>query len=134
MSKKPKEQSLLSEEDKKFFIDALNNGFAQSYLEFVKDKIPEDYPLIKKYKAKKPIAIIDLHGKSVEQAINMVEYFIQTSIIKKQFSLKIIHGKGSGTLKSAIRQYLLNHSKVTSIKEAPQKLGGSGVILVQIKK
>ncbi|MEO7859570.1 MAG: Smr/MutS family protein, partial [Nitrospirales bacterium] len=46
--------------------------------------------------------------------------------------LRIIHGKGTGALRKAMREYLKKHSLVKEIETAPLEQGGEGVTIVRL--
>lgn len=76
---------------------------------------------------------IDLHGLTVKQAEVSVKFCISRCVVKKIKKLLIIHGKGSGILRNEIRNFLTKNPKVVSIKEMPNKVGGSGVVLAILR-
>lgn len=58
-----------------------------------------------------PLAItIDLHGKTVAEAIEIVEAAIDRAVMQSTREIEIVHGLGTGKLKSAIHKYLGQHS------------------------
>jgi DNA mismatch repair protein MutS2 len=46
--------------------------------------------------------------------------------------LRIIHGKGTGTLRRAVREMLAKHTLVESYAEAERRDGGDGVTVVEL--
>lgn len=61
---------------------------------------------------------VDFHGYLVHEALEYLDIWIEKAIFAGQRSLKIIHGKGTGALRAAIRQYLKTHKHV-KITKAP---------------
>ncbi len=49
---------------------------------------------------------IDLHGNTVNEAIERLEIFINKSIMSKVSRIEIVHGKGTGKLQKSIHKYL----------------------------
>ena len=47
-------------------------------------------------------------------------------------SVRIVHGKGTGALRSAVREQLAHHPLVKSYTTAPPKEGGDGVTIVKL--
>ena len=45
---------------------------------------------------------------------------------------RIIHGKGTGTLRREVRQFLSKHPLVKSYEEAPREYGGEGVTIAHL--
>jgi len=75
-----------------------------------------------------PIALreIDLHGNTVDEAIPIIEEFLKKSYQDNVRLVRIIHGKGIGVLRKAIREYLGKHKLVKSIGPADKDHGGEG--------
>ena len=79
-----------------------------------------------------PNAEIDLHGMTVDEAIPAVNQFLDTAYRKHVRRAWIIHGKGTGTLRRAVRQHLMKHRLVRSCANADGYMGGDGVTQVEI--
>jgi len=79
-----------------------------------------------------PKAEIDLHEKKVHEAIPLVEKYLQESYDACLIRVRIIHGKGIGVLRQAIRDYLQNHKLVKSFTSADKDHGGDGATEVEI--
>lgn len=89
---------------------------------------------IKRRKHRRIYTSIDLHGKFVEDAIEILLIFIKEQQQKGIRLILVIHGKGSGAIKRAVLSLLDTHPLVLDYKEAPIKLGGSGALLVRLKE
>ena len=75
---------------------------------------------------------IDLRGLRVESALDQVETLLNDAALDESAEVKIIHGKGTGALRRAIREYLLGHPLV--VESSPgEGAGGEGVTMVQLK-
>ncbi len=59
---------------------------------------------------------IDLHGEDKIGAITKVDELINDCLRIKSYDIIIVHGKGSGVLKSAIHEYLKHDKRVESFK------------------
>lgn len=75
---------------------------------------------------------LDLHGATVEEAIPRLDEFIYGAFRRGRWRVYVIHGKGTGTLRRAVRQYLSGHSLVKRMATADRSAGGSGVTEVQL--
>lgn len=73
-----------------------------------------------------PKTEIDLHEKYAQEAIPLVDKFLQESYDACLENVRIIHGKGIGVLRQAIRDHLSNHQLVKSFKSADKDHGGEG--------
>jgi DNA mismatch repair protein MutS2 len=76
---------------------------------------------------------IDLHGMTVDEAIPAVDGFLHAAYRAGLRRVWIIHGKGSGTLRRAIRRHLAGHVLVLSCTTADPNRGGQGVTQVEMK-
>lgn len=77
-------------------------------------------------------AEIDLHGMSVSEAVNTVDLWIDRALLLGHQFLKIIHGKGSGALRSAIRSHLQSHSHARRVTNRYPDKGEDGVTWLEI--
>jgi len=75
---------------------------------------------------------IDLHGLTVDEAIPLVDNFLEKAFRAKKMRAWIIHGRGTGTLRRAVRQHLMKHPLVRSCRTAGPGRGGIGATEVDI--
>lgn len=59
---------------------------------------------------------IDLHGLDKISAVIKTKEFIEDSLKLRNYDIIIIHGKGSGTLKSSVHEYLNKDRRVIDFK------------------
>ena len=78
---------------------------------------------------------VDLHGCTVEQARAAVLQVIDMARADNQTVVKIVHGKGpSGILKTCVNGWLRQHREVLAFVSAPPEQGGTGAVLVLLKR
>lgn len=78
---------------------------------------------------------VDLHGCTVEEARSAVLQIIQMAKDENQNVIKIVHGKGpEAILKSYVNSWLRQHRDVLAFVSAPEKQGGTGAVLVLLKR
>ena len=65
---------------------------------------------------------INLHGHRVEEALEKVEDLLNEASVQGVEKVRIIHGRGTGALRRAIREYLGNHPLVASANPDPGPL------------
>lgn len=88
-----------------------------------------------------PDAELDLHGKTQEEAIHMVQNFLLVSHRKRLRHVLIITGKGLNSgeegpvLKQAVRRWLERNGGryMTGYVHAPPRLGGEGALWVWLR-
>ena len=74
---------------------------------------------------------LDLHGLTVDEAIPLVDAFLHKAYKKRLPRVWIVHGKGTGTLRSAVRVYLCKHPLVARCSTADGNRGGLGCTQVE---
>ena len=81
---------------------------------------------------KAPKTDLDLRGMRVDEALSRVDEALNDAVLDGAESLRIIHGKGTGALRQAIREYLGGHPLVMSAEngEGP---GGDGITLAELE-
>ena len=75
---------------------------------------------------------IDLRGQRVHQALDKIEDLLRNGAAQDADEVRIIHGKGTGTLRTAVREYLSDHPLVKLAIPDPEN-SGDGVTLVFLK-
>jgi DNA-nicking Smr family endonuclease len=78
-------------------------------------------------------AQIDLHGLDRHQAHAETEEFLKKAKKRGLRCVRIVHGKGLGVLKSALRKWLPMKNEVLAFTQAPAAQGGGGALLVLLK-
>ena len=133
--------SKISEKDKKTWEEFLSND----------QKLPDKDNFQSKIKSKKTRSL-DLHGKTLDEANQIIENFIRKSYEDKVHKLIIVTGKGLhssnekdpyvskdlGILKYSIPNFLKNNADlmdlISNISEASIEDGGSGAFYIFLKK
>ena len=78
---------------------------------------------------------VDLHGCTVEEARQAVLQIIQIAKDENQNVIKIVHGKEpEAILKTYVNGWLRQHRDVLAFVSAPEKQGGTGAVLVLLKR
>jgi DNA mismatch repair protein MutS2 len=79
-------------------------------------------------------AELKLIGKKTDEAIDLVDKFLDEAFLNGLSEVRIIHGHGTGALRKAIAELLADHPHVARFAAAPQDQGGSGATIVQLKQ
>ncbi len=77
---------------------------------------------------------LNIIGLRVNEGLGEVERFIDHAGIIGLSIVTIIHGLGTGALKSAVTDYLKNHPLIASIRPGEPAEGGAGVTVAELKK
>ena len=76
---------------------------------------------------------INVIGFNVEEAIFVIDKFLDDCVLYNLKEVRIIHGKGTGTLKNGIHNFLKKHPHVESYRLGTFGEGEMGVTVVKIK-
>lgn len=75
---------------------------------------------------------IDVRGMRGDEALQAVTYFIDDAILVGMDRVRILHGTGTGILRTLIRQYLQSVSGVRHFADEHVQLGGAGITVVDL--
>jgi DNA mismatch repair protein MutS2 len=76
---------------------------------------------------------INVIGKRAEEAVELVDKFLDSAVMGSVSQVRIVHGHGMGVLKRAIAELLTAHPHVEKFHEAPRNEGGAGATIVELK-
>ena len=75
---------------------------------------------------------LDVRGMRGDEAIQAVTYFIDDACVARASRVKILHGTGTGALKTVIRQYLNTMPPVADFYDEDIRFGGAGITIVEL--
>jgi len=76
---------------------------------------------------------IHLRGMTVEEATEALDRFLDQAVVAGLHQVYVIHGKGTGSLRRGLTDYLKNHPEVESLSLGNWNEGGAGVTIVKLK-
>jgi len=76
---------------------------------------------------------INVIGQNVEDAIYVIDKYLDNCVMSGISPIRIVHGKGTGKLREGIHQYLKKHSHVKSFRIGTFGEGEMGVTVVELK-
>jgi len=77
---------------------------------------------------------IDLHPFLPRDVVSVVEEYLEAAARKRYREVRLIHGKGTGAQRDAVRSLLARHPRVESYSDAPAEAGGWGATRVTLKR
>jgi DNA mismatch repair protein MutS2 len=75
---------------------------------------------------------LDMRGWRVEDALEELDTYLNNAALSGLASVRILHGKGTGALRAAVREQLTHHPLVKSYNPAPPNEGGDGVTVIKL--
>lgn len=69
----------------------------------------------------------------VDEALPLLEKYLDDALLAGYDMVRVLHGRGTGTLRRAVHEYLSGHPQVASFQLAPREQGGEGVTIVRFK-
>ncbi len=96
---------------------------------------------VKSYGRAKPAARIEtsvtpeihLRGMTVEEALEKLDKYLDQAVVAGLGRIYVIHGKGTGTLRRILSDFLMKHPEVDSTRLGDWNEGGAGVTVVKLK-
>ncbi|MDR0896933.1 MAG: endonuclease MutS2 [Oscillospiraceae bacterium] len=75
----------------------------------------------------------DLRGMNLEEAIEAVDKYLDDAVLSSLGEVYIIHGKGTGTLRTGVKEHLRRHPHVKSYRAGKYGEGEDGVTVVTLQ-
>ncbi len=82
---------------------------------------------------RRPVMELDIRGYAADDGIYELDSFLDGAVMSGAGSVTIIHGKGTGILKNAVREHLRRHKLVKSFRKGLFGEGEDGVTIVELK-
>jgi DNA mismatch repair protein MutS2 len=83
---------------------------------------------------KSPGIELNLRGKLVEDGLEELDRYLEKAYSSGLLFVRIVHGKGTGKLREAVRNALKSSPYVASFEEPKDSEGGAGVTVVKMAK
>ena len=73
---------------------------------------------------------LDLHHHHIDDALRIIDKYLDTAFIYQKSPIYLIHGHGTGKLRKAIREFLATHEHVAEFSPAPPNKWGDAATKV----
>ena len=93
---------------------------------------PQNQGRISAPKAESPGVELDLRGKRAEDALDVLENYLERAYLAGLPWVRIIHGKGTGRMREAVRKALDRNDHISSWEEGRDGEGGAGVTVAKL--
>jgi DNA mismatch repair protein MutS2 len=94
-------------------------------------------PYISKKRSRLPVKEVqpelDLRGRRADEVEPLLDSYLSDAALGGRRSVRIIHGFGTGTVRSIIREQAAHHPLVKSFHSAPPNEGGDGATIIEMK-
>ncbi|NLW55178.1 MAG: endonuclease MutS2 [Firmicutes bacterium] len=85
-------------------------------------------------KAKNISSELDLRGLTVDEALQITDKYLDEALLVGLPWVRLIHGKGTGALRTAINDYVRKHPRVKKHRWGESNEGGMGVTVVELER
>lgn len=75
---------------------------------------------------------VDLRGMTADEALGVLDLFLDNALMAKLPSVRIIHGKGTGVLRKAVQQHLKHNKRIKSVRLGVYGEGEDGVTIAEL--
>lgn len=76
---------------------------------------------------------LDIRGKRADEAVSLLQHYIDDAMMFSISEVQILHGKGNGVLRQITRDYLRSQKEVKSARDAKLEQGGAGITIVSFR-
>ena len=106
-----------------------------SQLKLTEAEKPQKSRVINKVSAAKPSVPmdVDVRGMTLDEAIGAVDIYLADATLAGLNEVSIIHGKGTGVLRTGIQRHLKSHMNVKKYRDGMYGEGEQGVTVVTLK-
>jgi DNA mismatch repair protein MutS2 len=73
-----------------------------------------------------------LRHLTVDEALLKLDQYLHDAFMAGRYQVRVVHGKGTGTLRQAVRDKLAQHPLVQSYRPGGYGEGGEGVTIVEL--
>lgn len=79
-----------------------------------------------------PVNEVRLRHLTIDEALPKLDQYLHDTFIAGLYQVRVIHGKGTGTLRQMVRRKLAGHPLVKSFRPGGYGEGGEGVTIVEL--
>jgi len=84
-------------------------------------------------KAANFVTTLDLRGKRAEEALSMIQRYLDDAMLVSAKEVRIVHGKGDGILRSVIRDHLKTVDEIEQFGDEHVERGGDGITIIYFR-
>ncbi len=76
---------------------------------------------------------LDIRGMRGEEALGVLDQFVDNALMLGYDELRVVHGKGDGILRTLVRNHLRGYKQVATMQDEHADRGGAGVTVVKMR-
>ncbi|MFC1592913.1 endonuclease MutS2 [Candidatus Omnitrophota bacterium] len=97
------------------------------------DKAVPEFTVVKRQTGKRAVPLeFDLRGKRADEVEPELDHYLNDASLANLNEARIIHGIGTGTVRSIVRDFVASHPLVKSFRPGGQTEGGDGVTIIRL--
>jgi len=77
---------------------------------------------------------VHLRRLTIDEALPKLDQYLNDAFMAGLYQVRVIHGKGTGTLRQVVRKQLAKHPLVQSYRPGEYGEGGAGVTIVELAR
>lgn len=115
-------------------IGILKMKIHEEDLQYIKPEKVKDRVNVSNVRGREAVKLeLDLRGERYEDALYLTEKYIDDALLSNYHRVSIIHGKGTGALRTGVQELLKRHPRVKSFQFGSAGEGGYGVTIAELK-
>ncbi len=125
----------IDSEEAEVQVGAMRTRVSRMAVELLAATPAQEETVVRDYRvltASSPGTRLDLRGLVVEEALQRLDRYLDTAFRAELPWVRIIHGKGTGALRRAVRGFLTGHALVSGYESGGDKDGGTGVTIAKL--
>jgi DNA mismatch repair protein MutS2 len=125
----------IDSEEAEVQVGAIRTRVSRTAVELLAATPAQEETTVRDYRvhaAPSPGTRLDLRGLIVEEALQRLDRYLDTAFRAELPWVRIIHGKGTGALRRAVRGFLTGHTLVSAYESGGDKDGGTGVTIAKL--
>jgi DNA mismatch repair protein MutS2 len=114
---------------------AVKMRVAMKDVRLARKRVPASYGSAGSNSAEKPAEVrreLDIRGLTGEEALPLVDKFIDDAVLSGLHRIDVIHGKGTGALRKKVMEFLGGHPRVKAHRMGEWNEGGAGATVIEL--